>query len=85
VAQNDPLIPPLKGLKLTALRAAKILGSARPGETVRIEASITGRLGPLVHASTSAFVEGTKVLTAELTLSGANDGTPMGHQLPAKP
>jgi 3-hydroxymyristoyl/3-hydroxydecanoyl-(acyl carrier protein) dehydratase len=71
VAQNDPQIPPLTGLKLTGLRAVKILGSARPGETVRIEASVTGRLGLLVQAQACAFVSGTKVLSAELTLSGA--------------
>src|SRR5205809_7944541 len=29
VAQSDPQIPPLAGLKLTALRKVKILGSAR--------------------------------------------------------
>jgi 3-hydroxyacyl-[acyl-carrier-protein] dehydratase len=70
VAQNDPLIPPLPGLKLTALRHVKILGTARPGETVRLEARITGRLGPLVQAQASAYVSGAKVLSAELTLSG---------------
>src|SRR6266403_4414163 len=43
VAQNDPVVPALPGLKLTALRAVKILGSARPGETVLLEASITAR------------------------------------------
>src|SRR5882762_4449069 len=37
VAQSDPQIQPLAGLKLTALRNVKILGSARPGETIRIE------------------------------------------------
>jgi 3-hydroxyacyl-[acyl-carrier-protein] dehydratase len=71
IAQNDPHIPPLRGLKLTALRAVKILGPARPGETVRIEACVTGRLGALVQAQASAYVAGTKVLSAELTLSGA--------------
>jgi 3-hydroxyacyl-[acyl-carrier-protein] dehydratase len=70
VAQNDPQLPPLPGLKLTALRAVKILGSARPGETIRLEASVTGRLGSLVQAQANAFVAGTKVLSAELTLSG---------------
>src|SRR5687767_9077224 len=33
VAQSDPKIPPLPGLKLTAMRNVKILGTARPGET----------------------------------------------------
>jgi 3-hydroxyacyl-[acyl-carrier-protein] dehydratase len=70
VAQNDPRWPPLQGLKLTALRAVKILGTARPGQTVRLEARVTGRLGALVQAQACAFVDGATVLTAELTLSG---------------
>jgi 3-hydroxyacyl-[acyl-carrier-protein] dehydratase len=70
VAQNDPVIPPIPCLKLTALRAVKILGTARPGETVRLEARITGRLGTLVQAEATAFVANAKVLSAELTLGG---------------
>ena len=70
VAQNDPIIPPLPGLKLTALRAVKIQGTARPGETVRIEARIAGRLGLLVQAQACVFVSGSKVLSADLTLTG---------------
>jgi 3-hydroxyacyl-[acyl-carrier-protein] dehydratase len=72
VAQNDPLLPPIRGLKLTALRAVKILGSARPGESLRLEAAITGRLGPLVQATVSACVGATKVMSAEITLGGAS-------------
>src|SRR5271168_5211743 len=45
VAQSDPQIPPMKGLKLTAMRAVKILGTAKPGETVQLQATVTGRLG----------------------------------------
>jgi 3-hydroxyacyl-[acyl-carrier-protein] dehydratase len=70
VAQNDPVIPPLPGLKLTALRSVKILGPARPGERVRIEARITGRFGMLVQAETAAFLADVKILSAELTLGG---------------
>ena len=70
VAQSDPQIPPMPGLKLTALRAVKILGTARPGETIRLEARITGRLGNLVQAQASAVVNGTVILQADLTLSG---------------
>jgi len=70
VAQNDPHVPALPGLKLTALRSVKILGSARPGETVRLQAHITGRLGALVQARVSAFIADVEVLSAELTLSG---------------
>lgn len=70
VAQSDPGIPPLSGLKLTALRAVKILGSARPGETVRLEAKVTGRLGNLIQAQGQALILDKMVLSAELTLSG---------------
>ncbi|SRR5258708_3315479 len=69
VAQEDPANPSMPGLKLTALRAVKILGSARPGDTLMIEAIISGRLGRLVQAKVSASVSGVNVMSAELTLS----------------
>jgi 3-hydroxyacyl-[acyl-carrier-protein] dehydratase len=71
VAQSDPKIPPLKNLKLTALRNVKILGTAKPGEIIFLEAQITARLGNLIQAQATAKVGGEIVLTAELTLSGA--------------
>ena len=70
IAQSDPRIPPLAGLKLTALRGVKILGTAQPGEVIRLEARLTGRLGNLIQASATASVNGRVVLQAELTLSG---------------
>ncbi|MGA2279064.1 MAG: 3-hydroxyacyl-ACP dehydratase FabZ family protein [Verrucomicrobiota bacterium] len=71
VAQSDPKIPPLAGLKLTAMRNVKILGTARSGETIQLEVKITGRLGNLIQAQATARVGGAVVLSAELTLSGA--------------
>jgi 3-hydroxyacyl-[acyl-carrier-protein] dehydratase len=71
VAQSDPGIGPLPGLKLTALRSVKILGSAVPGNVVRLEAQVTGRLGNLVQADVKASVKGQVVMTGQLTLSGA--------------
>src|SRR5208282_3221265 len=71
VAQEDPANPRWPRMKLTALRGVKILGSARPGDTLRIEAAITGILGSLIQAEVAAFIAETKVLSAELTLSGA--------------
>ncbi len=68
VAQHDPAIPALTGLKLAALRAVRMLGSARPGEVLRLEARITGRLGGLVRAQGEASVARRQVLTAEMTL-----------------
>jgi 3-hydroxyacyl-[acyl-carrier-protein] dehydratase len=70
VAQSDPNFAPLPGLKLTALRAVKILGTARPGDVLRIEAKISGRLGNLIQATAAGSVNGTSVVQAELTLSG---------------
>lgn len=70
VAQSDPKIAPLKGLKLTALRNVKILGTARPGETIRVYAEVTGRLDKLVQAKAVAHVGEVEVLHADLTLSG---------------
>jgi len=70
VAQEDPANPTWPRMKLSALRAVKILGSARPGDVLRIEAVITGRLDNLVQAAVAAFIADTKVLSAELTLAG---------------
>ena len=70
VAQEDPANPTWPRMKLTALRAVKILGSARPGDTLRIEAVITGHLGALIQAEVSASIANIRVLSAELTLAG---------------
>ncbi len=72
VAQSDPTIPSLRDLKLTAIRNAKITGTAQPGQTIHLMARIVGRMGNLVQASVSATVDGVAVLQAELTLAGAN-------------
>jgi len=69
VAQSDPGIPPLAGLKLAALRQVKILGAAKPGDTLELEACVTGRMGNLIQAQASARVSGVTVMTAELTLA----------------
>lgn len=71
VAQSDPQLEPLPGLKLTALRGVKILGTARPGDVLELEARISGRLGNLIQAEVSAAVGGQVVLRGELTLSAA--------------
>lgn len=70
VAQSDPRIPPLPGLKLTAMRGIKILGSAVPGETIQLEARILQRMGNLIQARVAASVQGKIVMQGELTLSG---------------
>ena len=69
-AQSDPQIPPLKNMRLTAIRAAKILGTAKPGETMTLQTTIAGRLGPLVQADGSVTVGERVLLKAQVTLSG---------------
>lgn len=70
VAQSDPQIPPLEGLRLTAIRGAKILGTATPGQTITLEARITGRMPGLIQASVIVSLSGHIILQTELTLSG---------------
>lgn len=87
VAQTDPEVGPLDDLKLTAIRAAKITGSARPGETVRIVARVTGRLGPLIQAEAEVTQGARPVLTTTLALSGISaalrKGIPLHSDCPA--
>jgi 3-hydroxyacyl-[acyl-carrier-protein] dehydratase len=82
VAQCDPEIPPMPGLKLTAVRGAKILGTAVPGQVIQIHAHITGRLGTLVQARATASVDGVVIMQTELTLSG--DAGPAESNAPEK-
>jgi 3-hydroxyacyl-[acyl-carrier-protein] dehydratase len=70
VAQSDPQIAPLAGLKLAGIRSIKLTGSACPGEIIRMEAHLTGRLANLIQASGTAWVKGQVVLRGELILSG---------------
>jgi 3-hydroxyacyl-[acyl-carrier-protein] dehydratase len=69
-AQTDPHHAPLQGLKLTAIRAAKILGTANPGQLLRIKSTVTGRLSNLIQAEVSIQIDDNIVLTSSLTLSG---------------
>jgi len=75
VAQSDPQIHPLAGLKLTAMRGIKILGTARPGEVIQLDAKILNRLGNLIQAQVLAKVNSETVMQGELTLSGEQPGT----------
>lgn len=71
VAQCDPDRPALPGLKLTGLRQAKILGSARPGEVLTLAAEIVARLGNLVQARCTVRWRGDELLRVEITLAGS--------------
>lgn len=70
VAQSDPSLPPLEDLKLTAVRAAKILGAPHPGETLTLHAKIVGRMGRLIQAQATATTRGQLILQCEITLAG---------------
>ena len=77
VSQSDPDHPPMKDLRLTAVRQAKILGAATPGQTIVIEAAITGRMGPLVQADGTIYLDGSRetvFLTGAIVLSGEPPG-----------
>ena len=70
VAQSDPAVPPLGDVRLAAVQAAKITGSAVPGEMLTIRARITGRLGPLVQIQGEVLAGDRPLLAARITLSG---------------
>jgi len=70
VAQSDPNLPALPGLKLAAIRKARFLGVVHPGEQIVLQAQIIGRIGRLIQAVASASVAGRPVLNVELTLGG---------------
>ena len=71
VAQCDPSVPQLLGLKLTAIRAAKIFGTATPGQILHLFVEITGRMGNLVQARGSVEVGGRVLLQADVALARA--------------
>ena len=71
VAQSDPAHAPFPALRLTALRAVKILGAAIPGQKLVINARITGRLGNLIQARGTVELNDTAIVEAEVTLSGS--------------
>ena len=71
IAQSDPNISPLDGLKLTAIRGVKIFGTARPGEVIDLRAEISGRMGNLIQARGSALLGEKILMQGEITLSGA--------------
>ena len=70
VAQSDPRVSPMGDLRLSAVRVAKITGSAVPGETLEIAATVTGRLGALVQAEGTIECDGRMLLSAQIVLSG---------------
>lgn len=70
VCQSDPNHASLADLRLTAIRHAKILGAAVPGETLKIHASVEGRLGELIQINGEIKVQDRLLATAKVMLSG---------------
>lgn len=70
VAQSDPALAPLSGLKLTGIRAAKILGSASPGQVISLRAEVVARMGNLIQISGSASTGDQEILRCEVVLAG---------------
>lgn len=70
VAQSDPGHAPLDDLRLTGIRAAKVLGAAAPGDVLEIRATVEGRLGGLVQVDGEIRRGGELLAGAKVTLSG---------------
>lgn len=70
VAQSDPEEAVLGDMRLTAIRAAKILGAAVPGDVLEISVKVEGRMGGLIQIDGEISVRGTMLAKAKVTLSG---------------
>ena len=70
VAQSDPEHAPLADLRLTAVRSAKILGAAVPGDMLEIDVRVEGRMGGLVQVAGTVSVGGRELAKATVSLSG---------------
>jgi 3-hydroxyacyl-[acyl-carrier-protein] dehydratase len=70
VVQTDPEIPVMNDLRLTGVRAAKILGAAVPGDVLEIRAKVEGRLGGLVQIEGEVAGPAGTLASAKVTLSG---------------
>ncbi len=70
ILQCHPDLPPLRNLRLAAVHQAKITGSAEPGESLSLHASVVGRIDTLIQIEGRVLVGSRVVLTTRLTLSG---------------
>lgn len=70
VAQSDPDHAPMCDLRLTGVRAAKILGAAVPGDSLTIRVKVEGRLGGLVQVAGEVDGPQGPIASARVTLSG---------------
>src|SRR6478735_7424534 len=70
VVQSDVEHAAMSDLRLTGVRAAKILGAAVPGELLEIRAKVEGGLGGLVQVEGEVRRANGILATAKVTLSG---------------
>ncbi|MFC5456506.1 3-hydroxyacyl-ACP dehydratase FabZ family protein [Prosthecobacter fluviatilis] len=69
--QTRPGEPPLKNLRLTAVRQIKILGSITPGQSLHLSGSLQGVLDTLGQISGEIRDDaGNVILTGAVTLAG---------------
>lgn len=71
VAQCDPEHPVLSDVRLSGVRAAKILGAAVPGQALEIKATVEGRLGGLIQIDGAVSGPDGPLATAKVVLSGS--------------
>ncbi len=74
VVQTDPGHAPMADLRLTGVRAAKILGAAVPGDLLEIRARLEGRLGGLAQIEGDVSGPAGILASAKVTLSGTPAG-----------
>lgn len=70
LAQSDSKHAVMTDLRLTGIRAAKILGAAVPGDILEIRVKLEGRLGNLVQVSGDVSGPDGLLANAKITLSG---------------
>jgi 3-hydroxyacyl-[acyl-carrier-protein] dehydratase len=70
VAQSDLEHVMMRDLRLSGVRAAKILGAAVPGDSLTIRVRVEGRLGGLVQVAGEVDGPRGPLASARVTLSG---------------
>lgn len=70
VIQTDPEHSKMSDLRLTGVRAAKILGAALPGDQLEIRVKVEGRMGGLVLIEGEVKGPDGVLATGKITLSG---------------
>jgi 3-hydroxyacyl-[acyl-carrier-protein] dehydratase len=70
VIQTDRVNPAMTDVRLTGVRAAKILGAAVPGDALQIRVKVEGRMGGLAQVEGDVHGPAGILASARITLSG---------------